>query len=114
MASTLFLLNGDLTVDANGDIAVASEPFSLAQDAASAIKLFQGELYYDTSQGIPWSSYLGGDVPVSLIKSKLVAAAKTVPGVVSAVVFITGFSGRTISGQVQISDASGNITAASF
>ena len=34
----------DLTVDVSGNIAVADEPLALAQDAASAIRLFAGEL----------------------------------------------------------------------
>ena len=44
----------DLCVDSSGNLAVASEPYSLAQDAASAIKLFQGEYIYDTTIGIPY------------------------------------------------------------
>jgi hypothetical protein len=35
-------------LDAEGNIAVASEPYSLAQDAASAIKTFAGEVFWDT------------------------------------------------------------------
>ena len=45
-------LKWDLVVDAAGNIAVASPPYALAQDAASSIKLFSGECYYDTSIGV--------------------------------------------------------------
>lgn len=117
MASTLLLdtVTNDLVVDALGNIAVASEPYSLAQDAASAIKLFQGELWYDSTQGVPWfQSILGQTPPLSLVKAKLVAAALTVPGVVSAAVYLTGFNNRVFSGQVQCTDATGVTTAASF
>ena len=72
----------DLVVDASGDIAVASDPYSIAQDAASAIRTFQGECYYDTTLGVPyWSQILGRSPPLSLLKAKLVAAALTVPDV---------------------------------
>lgn len=105
----------DLVVDASGNIAVASEPYSLAQDAASAIKLFEGELYYDTTQGIPYfTQILGYSPPVSLMKAYFVAAAMTVPDVVSAKCFIAGMADRVITGQVQVTDAAGNVSAASF
>ena len=44
----------DLTLDANNNIALAAEPYAFAQDAASAIRLFQGELWYDTTRGVPY------------------------------------------------------------
>ena len=105
----------NLVLDANGNIAVASDPYSLAQDAASAIKLFIGELWYDTAQGVPfWQDILGKAPPLSLVKSLFVTAALTVPGVVSAKVFFSSFNQRTLSGQVQITDDDGQVAAASF
>jgi hypothetical protein len=105
----------DLCVDAAGNIAVASEPYSLAQDAASAIRCFQGEVWYDTTQGIPYlTQILGFYPPLSLVKSYFQAAALTVPGVVSATVFITSLIGRELTGQVQITDSNGNVSAAGF
>lgn len=106
----------DLLKDVQGNIALASEPYSLAQDAASAIRLFQGECYYNTSTGVPyWASILGASPPpIALMKAQFIAAAKTVPGVVAAQCFITSVSNRRVSGQVQISDKAGVITAAAF
>jgi hypothetical protein len=105
----------DLLLDADGNVAVASDPYSIAQDAASAIRLIQGELWYDTTQGIPYfDAILGYRPPTSLIKAKFAAAALTVPGVVSAQVFVTGISGRRISGQVQVTTSTGQTVAASF
>lgn len=117
MAQTLLLDvdSWDLTVDAAGNIAVASEPYSLAQDAASAIRLFIGELYYDTSQGIPYfKQILGQDPPVALMKAYFNEAALTVPGVVSSQCFITSWTDRGVRGQVQVTDANGNVSAANF
>ena len=117
MASTLLLdtIAWDLVQDSVGNIAIASEPYSLAQDAASAIRLFQAELYYDTTKGVPyWSTILGKAPPVSLMKAKFVAAALTVPGIVSAQCFIALITDRAVKGQVQVMDADGNISAAGF
>ena len=105
----------DLTVDARGNIAVASDPYSLAQDAASQCRLFEGELWYDTTQGVPyWKEILGKLPPVSLIKSELVTAAKLVPGVIAAQCFISSIANRQVTGQVQVLDNSGSVLAASF
>lgn len=117
MADTLYLDPGtwDLTLDSSGNIALASNPYSLAQDAASACRTFLGECWYDTTIGIPyWQEILGHFPSLSLVKSDLVSAALTVPGVVSAQVFISGVDNRQLQGQVQVTDSSGNTTAASF
>lgn len=105
----------DLLLDASGNIAAASEPYAIAQDAASAIKLFSGELWYDTSKGVPyWGQILGQTPPLELMKAQLADAALTVPGAVTAQVFIVSFDGRVPVGQVQITDSSGTTTGAGF
>jgi hypothetical protein len=105
----------DLVKDVSGNIALADQPYSLAQDAASAIKLFARELWYDTSKGVPYFEQLLGRAPnIALMKAKFTGAAKTVPGVVSAKVFIFSIVNRTVSGQVQVTDSNGNTTAATF
>jgi len=105
----------DLVLDANGNIAVASAPYALAQDAASAIRTFAGEVYYDTTQGIPYfGQILGKFPPVSLMKAQFEAAAMTVPSVTAAKAFITGFANRKVTGQVQITDALGATSVAGF
>ena len=114
MATTLYVnpSTWDLDIDARGNIATATGPYQLAQDAASAIKTFLGEVYLDTTIGV--SGILGEAIPMVLLKSKLAAAALTVPGVASAKVFITSVVDRTVSGQVQITDAAGAMSAAAF
>jgi hypothetical protein len=118
MSGTTLLLDPatwDLMVDAYGNIAMARGSYALAQDAASAIKLFQAELWYDVNQGIPyWQQILGYYPPISLMKAKFVAAALTVPGVVSAQCFISNITLRQVNGQVQIKDANGVLGVASF
>ncbi len=117
--STLLLdrTTWDLVLDAAGNIAVAAPPYSLAQDAASAIKTFAGECYFDTSLGVPYLTrvFTGTPPSISTLKQLFEGAALTVPGVASATVFITAATGRAISGQVQVtSAATGQVSAASF
>ncbi len=118
MANTLLLdtVTWDLVADSNGNIAMASEPYALAQDAASACKLFKTELWYDTTQGVPyWQSILGVMPPLALLKSSYEAAAKSVPDVESVRVFIATITrDRVVTGQVQIQSSGGQTSAASF
>lgn len=109
MASTLLLdiSTNDLVLDAAGNMAVADPPYALAQDAASAIKTFLGECFFDTTVGVPWlQQILGQPLNLALLKAQLAAAAETVPDVASAQVFISSFDGRAVSGQVQVTQAS--------
>lgn len=116
--STTLLLNPatwDLTVDINGNIAVASEPYSYAQDVASACRLFKGDLYYDTSQGVPyWQQMLGKLPPIQFIKNAYRTAALSVTGITAANCFITSIFNRVVSGQVQTTDATGTPAVTGF
>lgn len=117
--TTLLLdtLDWDLVIDAAGNIALASDPYASAQDAASAIRLFQGELYYDTTKGVPyWALILGKRPSISLIKQQFINAALTVPTVSSAQCFLSSVdpTTRRVSGQVQVKLASGVTAVAAF
>jgi hypothetical protein len=116
MADTLLLDTStwDLVLDANGNMAAAHAPYALAQDAASAIRTFLGEVYYDTTVGVPYSLILGVLPPVEFVRQQFIAAAETVPGVASAKVFFSSFTARELSGQVQVTDAAGVVTTANF
>ena len=105
----------DLTIDAGGNIAMATGGYALAQDAASAIRTVQGEVYYDTTQGVPyWSEILGHSPPVPLMKAYFISAALTVPGIVSAVCYIAAIVNRLVTGQVQVRDATGQRFISTF
>lgn len=105
----------DLLVTASGDIAVATEPYCYAQDAASAIKLFQKELYYNQSEGIPyWQQILGKWPPLALVRNYMETAALSVPGITKANVYFTSFENRKLSGQVQVVDINNNMSVATF
>lgn len=98
----------DICLDAAGNIAVASEPYAIAQDVASATRLFRGELWYDTSKGVPYfEQILGRAPPLGVLKAKLTEAAKTVPLVDTVKVFISSGDNRVVVGQIQITDTGG-------
>ncbi len=106
MKTLLLTRDWDVTLDQQGNLALASDPLSQAQDAASEIKLFRGELWYDTRQGIPyWQEILGKLPPVALMQAKFRAAALRVPGVVTATVSIDSVANREVVGQVVITNA---------
>lgn len=95
----------DLVLDANGNIARADAPYAIAQDVACAVRTFLGEIYYDTTRGIPyWTKVLGKLPPASLLIEMINNEALTVPGVVTVQTFITSFSGRAITGNIQFVD----------
>ena len=110
MYNTLYLnpADWDLTVDAYGNIAMAEPSYSLAQDVCSAAKLFLGELYYDTTKGVPYfEDILGLSPPASLFAAHLESAALSVSGVVAAQCIITERSNREIIGQIEFIDELG-------
>ncbi len=109
MKTILLDPNGwDFLLDSSGDIAVADNPYAIAQDVASACKLFLGELYYDTSKGVPYfQSILAQDPSAAFIIAQLEAAALTVPEVVEAQVTALFNDNRTLSGNVRVIDLTG-------
>jgi hypothetical protein len=105
--------SGGICLDANGNIAVASAPYSIAQDAATQMSTFRGECWYDTTQGVPWWQQIAGKrPPASLIASLYEAQVLLVPDVESAVATIAGVNAqRGVIGQMLVTDTDGNETA---
>jgi hypothetical protein len=100
----------DLMVDGNMNLAVATGSNALVQDVASAIQTYSGEVYYDTTQGLPYLSEVMGQLYApSTLRPALEQAALSVPGVLLAKAVINNFSvtARKSSGVVNITDATG-------
>lgn len=115
--NTLLLDQGqwDLVIDSAGNIAMATPPYALAQDVASAVRLFLGELWYATTKGIPYFEEILGQLPpLSLLTGYIEKAALTVPGVVSAQCIISAFDSRQITGQIQFIDETGAASGITF
>ena len=105
----------DIILDASGNIALATDPYAIAQDVASAVRTFLGECWFDTTVGIPYfDKILGQNPPIPLVQSLIEKAALTVPEVVKASATITSFEGRTLSGNVQVTTSSGITIPVSF
>jgi hypothetical protein len=105
----------DLVLDVDGNIAAAADPYSIAQDVASAIKLFFGELWYDTTKGVPYFGTILGEAPsIPYMKARFAAAALTVPLVIEAVCYLSSLSDRNVQGQVQVTDANNQTSVVTF
>jgi len=105
----------DLVLDASGNIAMATNPYAVAQDVASAIKLFRGELFYNTLPGVPyWEEFLGHRPPLALVREHVQRAAMTVPDVASATCTLTSFTDRALAGYVDITLQDGTTQTVSF
>lgn len=114
---TLLLDQGDwdFVLDISGNIAVADAPYAVAQDVASAVRVFAGELWYNIAEGIPYHGQILGARPnLQFLKSQIEAAALKVPTVVQARCLFANFADRVLTGQIQIIDATGVINNVSF
>lgn len=98
----------DLLVDADGNMAICSAPYAVAQDVACAVRTFKDELIFDLDAGIPYfDSILGHTPPLQLIQSVITKEALTVPEVSNARTIINKSNQGTISGEIQIIDIAG-------
>jgi hypothetical protein len=105
----------DLMLDSQGNLAVATGGAALAQDVASAISTFLGEVFYDTTVGVPWQSEVfGQQFSASLVGALLAQAALTVPGVVSAHATGLVISGGAVTGTLEFTDATGAAAGVTF
>jgi hypothetical protein len=115
--NTIYLDTGtwDFAINSDGNIAAAATPYALAQDAASYCRTFLGEVYYNTGIGIPYQQQiLAQSPPLQIVRNALVTAALEVPEVIAARVFFSSFDKRVLTGQVQITDNTGVVTALGF
>lgn len=105
----------DLVLDASGNIAMAQDPYAQAQDVASAVRLFRGELWYSPGPGVPYLSDVLGRTPsLSYVRARIEAAALRVPGVVAAEAVLTVVTPRTLSGYILVSNTNGGTQIVGF
>lgn len=108
--------NNDLAIDVQGNLRVATDGFALALAAACAIRTFQGEVYYDSTQGLPYfQSILGKNPPLEFVRARLASAALGAdPDIVASQVYFSSLTNRNLSGQVQTTDSTGKVAALTF
>lgn len=117
MTATLLLDRSanDLCLDALGNIALATDPYATLQNAASAVRVFRGEAYYDTTIGVPYlEAVFNGSTPIAILRERMAAEARSVPGVVAASVAIASIDRRSLTGQLQITLADGSTQTAAL
>ncbi len=113
MRNKSFLLDAqtwDLKLDKNGNIAIADNPLSVAQDVACACLTFSGECWYDTGIGIPYYERILGHQPgIQMINAKMEQEAKRLPYVSSAVCSVT-IKNRIVSGVIVVTDTNSELS----
>ena len=105
---TLFLMPStwDLTLDASGNMATATATYQQAQDIASACRVFQKDMYFNQTEGIPYlEDILGkGRYPLALYRKYLHDAALSVPGVETANAELALGDGRILRGAIKFTN----------
>lgn len=113
----------DLTVDVYGNLATFGDatPAStqtgpgmrLAQDVATRCRAWNGEVYYDTTQGIRYQNILGAAPNLSVVQNAFNTEALKVPLCETAIAqfsFVAS-SNRELAGTLSVSDVNGNSAA---
>lgn len=98
--TTSFLLDqeGDLTIDAEGNLAICDEPYATAQDVACFIKTIKGEVWLDKNDGTP--DYLTNAMPLSIISQEFEQMAMTHENVAAATASLSLDDGGILNGVV--------------
>jgi hypothetical protein len=75
----------DISFTPSGDLPLATSSTACLQDVLSALLVWRGELYYNSTFGVPYRSFLGSPLPPrGLLQHFLTTVASSVPGVTSA------------------------------
>lgn len=111
MAYTLLLdANWDLMLDSGGNIATVANGYAIAQNVANTVRLFTKDAYFDQDKGIPhFEIELGHLPPMSVLRSRIIEAAKQVDGVADASVEFDKYEERTLSGEITITTKDGDV-----
>ena len=106
----------DLLLDASGNIAVASDAYAIGQDISSAVRVFQGECWYNTASGLPYlQNILGRDQSLSIFQSQAEQVAMGVPDVAEAQCLVSSMTqSRVLGGAVLFTTTSGTTSNVSF
>ena len=102
----------DLALNSAGNIIVATGAYAIAQNVASAVRVFQGECWYDATKGVPYSQQILGQTPsYQLMKARFASAAASIRGVGSITTYLTGpdRAHRGVGGQMQITTSDGTV-----
>jgi hypothetical protein len=97
--------NWDMYVDTSGNLAVINGKKRVAQDVATACRLFKGEAIFHVDTGIPYFADILGQAPQrAIIREHLRRQALTVPDVADVSIRDYAYQGRTLSAEIVITD----------
>jgi hypothetical protein len=95
----------DLALDGYGNIAVLEGHGRVAQDVATAVKLFRGEAIFHIDMGVPYlADILANSPQEAIIRSHLTKRAYTVPDVATVEFRRISFKNRIFTGELIITD----------
>jgi hypothetical protein len=110
----------DLDVDARGNLRTVGDAtpdseqtgpgMRLAQDVATRVQAWRGEVFFDTTQGINYPAYFGSPPNLPLLQSAFNTEALKVPlcNTALAQFTFTAGSSRRLGGVLNVSDVAGN------
>ena len=115
MAHTLLLdAKWDITVDAGGNIATVSDAYAIAQNVANAVRLFTNDAYFNADRGIPhFNIELGHKPPYSILRTRILQAARAVEGVADATVTFDRDE-RVLGGEILLTLTDGTTANVAF
>lgn len=111
MAKTLLLdpASWDLKLDETGMLPVATDTYAIAQNVANQVRLFTEDAYFTRDDGIPHFAVTLGRYPAeSVMRTRIIAQAKSVDGVEDATVDFTRFEEGELSGNIQLTTTTGD------
>lgn len=105
----------DLALDANNNLAIATDKYAIAQDTASTCLTFSTEIIYATERGVAWKDIVGDVINSGFIKAQLQTEAMRVEVNTDAVIYLDfDQTKRILYGVIVVEDIYGNSVAISF
>lgn len=100
----------DIELDDNGNFALKDGQEQIAQDVATAVKMYKGEYVFDTERGVPFTDIMGERLNQALIQEFMNKEAKRINGVLNTTVIFNDFdSSRVLDYDILISTEQGLI-----
>lgn len=104
---TLSLTNQwDLTLDEFGNIATKDGNNQIAQDVASSVRVFQGEMLFDIERGIRYNE---PDKERETLSFDLTREAKRIEGVVDALAVMNSLEQRELNATIYVQTDDGEV-----
>lgn len=105
----------DLVATSSRRVRTTEGKYCRAQCVATAVRRHKGEAYYDTERGVPYFETMYGQLPPDqLIRAHVEREALHVSGVEQARLQIRTFEGRTVTGDIRITDSDGEVANVSY